>query len=82
MHMHSNNIPFRNPILSNNITRVFVEWPYLYEPHHRDGVEEVKSSESVQPAGGAGDVSDGERGGVAGKDGVSKRNVCKKAESS
>lgn len=46
---------------------------YLYKLHHWDWVEEVKAAEPVQPAGGAGDVRDGQRGCVAGKDGVSKR---------
>lgn len=45
---------------------------YLYKLHHRDWVEEVKASESVQPVGGAGDVRDGQGGCVAGKDGVSE----------
>lgn len=45
---------------------------YLYELHHGDWVEEVKAGEAVQPAGGAGDVRDGQGGSVAGKDGVSE----------
>lgn len=47
---------------------------YLYELHHWDGVEEVKAAKSVQSVGGAGDVSDGQGGRVAGKDGVSNAN--------
>lgn len=43
---------------------------HLYELHHGDGVEEVKAPEAVQPAGGAGDVGDGQRGRVAGEDRV------------
>lgn len=45
---------------------------YLYQLHHRDWVEEMKATESVQPVGGAGDLGNGQRGCVAGKDGVSK----------
>lgn len=44
---------------------------YLHQLHHWDGVEEVKAAEPVQSVGGAGNVGDGQRGRVAGKDGVS-----------
>lgn len=46
--------------------------PYLYQLHHSNWVEEVKATESVLPVGGAGDVTDRQRGCVTGKDGVPK----------
>lgn len=46
--------------------------PYLYQLHHSNWVEEVKATESVLPVGGAGDVTDRQRGRVTGKDGVPK----------
>lgn len=51
---------------------------HLYELHHGDWVEEVKTSESVEPVGGAGDIRDGQGGCVAGKDGVSKTKRAEK----
>lgn len=51
---------------------------YLHQLHHWDGVEEVKAAESVQSVGGAGDVGDGQRGRVAGKDGVSNTRQRRK----
>lgn len=46
--------------------------PYLYQLHHSNWVEEVKATESVLPVGGAGNVTDRQRGCVTGKDGVPK----------
>lgn len=46
--------------------------PYLYQLHHSNWVEEVKATESVLPVGGAGDVTDRQRGRVTGKDCVPK----------
>lgn len=58
--------------------KTFFIFFYLYKLHHRDWVEEVKATESVQPVGGAGDVSDGQGGCVAGKDGVSTTHNAEK----
>lgn len=49
---------------------------YLHKLHHGDRVEEVKATKSVQPVGGAGNVSDGQRGRVAGKYCVSRKNTA------
>lgn len=54
---------------------------YLHQLHHWDRVEEVKAAKAVQSVGGAGNVCDGQRGRVAGKDGVSSTRETDKGRS-
>lgn len=53
---------------------------YLHKLHHRHWVEKVKATESVQPVGRAGNVSDGQGGRVAGKDGMSTTHPAERKD--
>lgn len=50
---------------------VTVSISYLHQLHHWDRVKEVKATKPIQSVGGAGNICDGQRWRVAGKDGVS-----------